>query len=291
MRSRLIYLTAALLYAADTRAQSATLLPAAPEPVQLVATYQLRFQPDSTNPASARTERLRLEMGKSFSRFESEGKRLTDSLLASVQYLPTNTSQADGQNRLQDMLSKAAALPRTAFRHAVYKAAAGRAVWFVGSLGQTDYRYEEPAGFLSWTIVPATATIAGYACQRATTTFGGRQWEAWFAREMPVSDGPYKFAGLPGLLIRVSDARQHYVYELLSLRKPAAERLLNFPIKAIAATKADYLQVAADFDRDPVGRMNASLPTGSGFFPDNPGQVQRLRLERAKKNNNPLELK
>ncbi len=282
---------APLLLLTVTAARAQTPLPAAPEPVQLVATYQLRFQPDSTNPASARTERLFLEMGKSFSRFESEGKRLSDSLTAGMGDAIKNSSPSDMQDQIQRVMDKISAGPRTGFRHVIYKATAGRAVWFVGRIGTATYRYEEPVGFLTWTIAAATATIGGYACQRATTTFGGRQWEAWFTREVPVSDGPYKFGGLPGLIVKVSDARQHYVYELLSLRKPSAERLLTFPVKTTAASKAAYLSAAADFNRDPMGRINASAPAGAKIILANPEQSQQTMRERARKNNNPLELK
>jgi len=288
-RSSLLLVLTALLAATVAHAQ--TPLPAAPEPVQLVATYQLRFQPDSTNPASARTERLSLEMGKSFSRFQSEGERLSDSLQATFESLPMSFSQAGAQGFVQELTTKMLALPRTGFRHRIYKAAAGRTVWFVDRLGMSTYRYEEPAGFLTWAIAPATATIGGYACQRATTTFGGRQWEAWFTREVPISDGPYKFGGLPGLIVKVGDARQHYVYELLSVRKPAAERLIAFPTKTTAATRAAYLSAAADYNRDPMGRLTASAPAGAKIIVANPEQSQQMARERAKKNNNPLELK
>jgi hypothetical protein len=44
--------------------------------------------------------------------------------------------------------------------------------------GTSYYVYQEPATLFTWTITPTMATGAGYACQRAATTFGGRTWEA-----------------------------------------------------------------------------------------------------------------
>lgn len=78
----------------------------------------------------------------------------------------------------------------------------------------TRYVYQEPAGFLRWAIAPTTVTIAGYSCQRATATLGGRTWEAWFTRAVPVPEGPYKFCDLPGLIVKVGDTRGRFVYEL-----------------------------------------------------------------------------
>jgi GLPGLI family protein len=48
--------------------------------------------------------------------------------------------------------------------------------------------------------------IGNWEAQKATTEFGGRKWTAWFCEEIPLSDGPYKFKGLPGLIVKISDA-------------------------------------------------------------------------------------
>src|SRR5690606_23297125 len=58
------------------------------------------------------------------------------------------------------------------------------------------YRYVEPYKF-KWRILPDTMSIGAVLCQRAETTFGNRKWIAWFAPDIPISDGPYKFGGLP----------------------------------------------------------------------------------------------
>lgn len=119
--------------------------------------------------------------------------------------------------------------------------------------------YQEPPGAFTWAITPATATIAGYACQRATTTFGGRTWEAWFTREIPVADGPYKFCGLPGLIVKVGDERGHYVFKLLRLSKLAAPVPIVLPeAGAKAVDKAVFTKGKADYDRTAFTQMMAS---------------------------------
>jgi GLPGLI family protein len=56
-----------------------------------------------------------------------------------------------------------------------------------------------------WMTQDEFTTILGYLCQKATTTFRGRNYIAWFAAELPIDDGPWKFYGLPGLILKVED--------------------------------------------------------------------------------------
>ena len=46
---------------------------------------------------------------------------------------------------------------------------------------------------------------------KAVTEFAGRKWTAWFTEELPFQDGPYKFRGLPGLIVKLEDATQSHV--------------------------------------------------------------------------------
>lgn len=66
--------------------------------------------------------------------------------------------------------------------------------------------YAEPKSEQQWKIVEDSAqTILGYECIMATMDYHGRKWKAWFTPEIPVSDGPWKFCGLPGLILLAKD--------------------------------------------------------------------------------------
>lgn len=47
--------------------------------------------------------------------------------------------------------------------------------------------------------------IAGYDCIRAETKFRGSEIEAYFAKDLPYDAGPFKFYGLPGLILFVKE--------------------------------------------------------------------------------------
>jgi len=56
-----------------------------------------------------------------------------------------------------------------------------------------------------WEIIEETDTIMGYLCQKAKINYSGRNYTAWFAKDIAVNDGPWKFWGLPGLILKCSD--------------------------------------------------------------------------------------
>ena len=69
-------------------------------------------------------------------------------------------------------------------------------------------KYNEPFQEMQWEVIAdSTKTILGYECLMATTAYHGREWTAWFAPEIPVQDGPWKFAGLPGLILKATESQ------------------------------------------------------------------------------------
>ena len=59
--------------------------------------------------------------------------------------------------------------------------------------------------------------ISGYNCNKATSVFGGREYVAWYTLDVPVHYGPYKFTGLPGLIIKIEEKTGMYIWNLLSI--------------------------------------------------------------------------
>lgn len=72
---------------------------------------------------------------------------------------------------------------------------------------------------IQWKILPEKQKIGEFEAQKAVTEFAGRKWTAWFTEELPFQDGPYKFRGLPGLIVKLEDATQSHVFELKAVGK------------------------------------------------------------------------
>ena len=72
-------------------------------------------------------------------------------------------------------------------------------------MGEYGY-YDEPFSEIDWVInEDSTKIILDYQCIMATTDYHGRKWAVWFTPEIPMQDGPWKFCGLPGLIMEASE--------------------------------------------------------------------------------------
>ena len=70
-----------------------------------------------------------------------------------------------------------------------------------------------------WKISKEKQKIGEYNTQKATTDFGGRKWTAWFTDNISIQDGPYKFYGLPGLIVKIEDENKDYSWTLIANKK------------------------------------------------------------------------
>ena len=89
-----------------------------------------------------------------------------------------------------------------------------------------DYRYVDSLHTQTWTMGDSTREVLGYTCQQATANFRGRLWTAWFATDIPVSDGPWKLGGLPGLILEAYDEGQQHVFTAVGLERVKDEPII-----------------------------------------------------------------
>lgn len=82
-----------------------------------------------------------------------------------------------------------------------------------------NWVYTEDIEKPEWKIInDSSKIILDYQCMLAVCNYRGRTWIAWFTPEIPISDGPWKLSGLPGIILEAYDSKQHYHYTAISLR-------------------------------------------------------------------------
>ncbi|MBK1894335.1 GLPGLI family protein [Chryseobacterium paridis] len=81
-------------------------------------------------------------------------------------------------------------------------------------IGEDMYSYPTDDQ-MKWNLSNETKKVGEYTLQKATTHFGGRFWTAWFTKDINISEGPYKFYGLPGMIFQLQDSGSNFIFTLI----------------------------------------------------------------------------
>lgn len=82
---------------------------------------------------------------------------------------------------------------------------------------RTFYKVNDVFPEIHWQLLPDKKDIEGIEVQKAIGTYRGKNWEAWYSPSIPYSFGPWKFTGLPGLVISVKDDTSNNFFQLKKL--------------------------------------------------------------------------
>jgi GLPGLI family protein len=245
------------------------------------ATYDLTWQIDSTNSESIQNETMVLFIGDKISRFSSEGQYIADSIKEAYK------DRERTQQSFNEMRSK---MPMSALNFYVFKRQNSAQVSFTEKIVKDNYRYTQDIDDLNWEILPETKEVAGFVAQKAKASFSGRDYTAWFTTEIPISEGPYKFRGLPGLILKISDNNDYYTFKLNGFKELNDEISIEFePEDYLEVSRERFLQIKQEYAENPFIKMENSGIT-MGFQPGQKEKLLREHREELKKENNPIEL-
>lgn len=97
---------------------------------------------------------------------------------------------------------------------------------------------------INWKIEKETKKIGKFVCKKATTTFRGRNYTAWFTNEIPLPYGPWKLNGLPGLILEAYDSNKFVYWYSKNIEYPsntdADVQYLSIPIKEKFLTYQEF---------------------------------------------------
>ncbi|MCF6298071.1 MAG: GLPGLI family protein [Flavobacteriaceae bacterium] len=80
---------------------------------------------------------------------------------------------------------------------------------------------------MNWKYINEEKTISNFKCKKAKTLFRGRTYVVWYTEEIPISTGPWKFYGLPGLILSVEDSEGIFKWYATKIIYPFKEKI-NF---------------------------------------------------------------
>jgi|GEM_PF-1317156 len=100
----------------------------------------------------------------------------------------------------------------------VYKNYKKNEMYYIHNISMEDFNIKSSLDtIMSWTITEETKTILGYTCYKAATEYGGKYFIAYFTREIPINNGPWRFHGLPGLILEIKSSDETFILEAKSL--------------------------------------------------------------------------
>lgn len=160
---------------------------------------------------------------------------------------------------------------------------------------------------INWTIADEIKKVENYTLQKATTKFGGRSWTAWFCKDIPFNEGPFKLRGLPGLIFELSDAKKNFLYTLVKSRElPEVSSTSDFlessfGNKAIPINEKQKHKLLMEFYNDPFAfeRNNISKSNNDLRININGKEIHNVdelntqtksMQEVIRKYNNPIEI-
>lgn len=79
---------------------------------------------------------------------------------------------------------------------------------------------KEPLPAMDWQLVDETKTIEnGVVLHKATLSFRGRNYTAWYSTDYPIQVGPWKFHNLPGLAFEITEESNQYRWQLTKIEQ------------------------------------------------------------------------
>ncbi len=239
----------------------------------LSVTYEFGILTDTTIPGNFYKENMLLLIGQKESLFKSYDKYLLDSIFNE------KLSKAQGIGDIKITPQRPTATTQRIQEYSETNFLYGEALF------SSFYYWEEAKPVFNWQIEKDTITLSGLLCQKAVTRHKGRNWEVWFCPDMPFPVGPWKFYGLPGLILQANDSRNQVYFKFngfISISKNS----IQLPIRAIKTEQKEFVKIKNAALENPEAFINNSGAFSGTFkLPNIPKPIKNSNTF-----NDPIEL-
>ena len=209
MANRLLLLVATLISSVACYAQNINKI----EPAIMEIQYSKRTVTDTLKrDRDFRVQDMILRTGKNASMFYSIKDMFYDSIRSTNEalYLKLSSEISKKSKGSESIWGKE--------KERVYKNYPEGKVTVYNHFSLMHWKYTEDWEKPEWTLVDSVKTILGYECQMAQCNYRGRTWYAWFTLDIPISEGPWKLCGLPGMILEAYDLRKDYIFTAQEIR-------------------------------------------------------------------------
>lgn len=216
--------------------------------------YEYKQQRDKKDTFNVISHEMLLFIGHKYLRYTDKYSYHADTLV--------DNAYKRGVKNFMDIMAPAMSLGRRASNkgNEVYTNLVQRKSKNRQSVGVDNYVYEEALPQQEWQLTEGDSTILGYACKRAETSFRGRKYVAWYAPELELPYGPWKFGGLPGLIFDVVDSEGEHRHTLRGLKATSGYTPIYWKPSQPRRTKTGYTReevwkIAYNYAKDPAAYL------------------------------------
>lgn len=118
---------------------------------------------------------------------------------------------------------------------------------------RANYRYTDSNIKIEWQLSSEEKQIENYICKKATCTYRGRNYIAWYSPDVVLSEGPYVFTGLPGLIFKLYDDKGHYTFSLNGLEQVKGYNPIYLPSDNIVnSTREEVRKIIKNLKDNPA---------------------------------------
>lgn len=122
---------------------------------------------------------------------------------------------------------------------------------FTGRLAADDFSYDEDLESIRWTIRDSCIVICNSLCRLAIGEFRGQKYKAWFAEDIPISAGPWKLGGLPGIILKAEDDIGIVRFSATNI-EIGGETILKTDYPYISISRKQYFKLLKQMREDPA---------------------------------------
>lgn len=204
--------------------------------------YLATFLIDTANVNTLKKELVSLKIGENYSLFRSDFKERADSLA----YAEINKSLANPVDGIA--IINTGNLPSAKYVPEVFYNKDKLIIY--DKILNVTYNYEAET-IVSWSFVNETKKIHGYNCKKAVGKYHNKTIIAWYSEEIPISEGPYTFKNLPGLVLEAFDSKEYFHFTLESLKRIVKPIRPNN--RAVSTDYSKFSKKRSEIFNDPIG--------------------------------------
>lgn len=211
-----------------------------------------------------------LDIGKRGSCFYGRWQRVREHIQDSI---------IAGGGSYNDILAFTIDYPNPREFYAVYKNCPKKGTLLYTDRLLTKFHYEEPMEKPQWRLLSGDTLILGYRCQKADCTFRGRTWRACYTMDIPLSEGPWKLYGLPGLILYAEDDSGIFRFECIELADGKGETVDEPELKSsMKCARKELMQQHKDSWGNPFEYVKQYGIHDGGYTPDGKPVKYKTRI-------------